>query len=198
MGIKTAAIPRHEIPLQKDGRSELQELAAALSKQAEQRHRDLGTYPVEPVATQQIHFDLTAAPEPAPQPRAPEPRSTLVKRAVPLVAAAILTAAVSATAWSATHPSAAKTPATATQTQAAPSLPQSAPVTPADFGRAAHQRLTQGGRPATVFACEGAYAADAAISNGVLPPATTSPDTWRAYLATCLSDMSDTNVGRSG
>lgn len=198
MGTKTAAIPRHEIPLQKDGLTELQELAAALSKQAEQRRRDLGTYPVEPVATPQTHYDLTAAPEPPPQPRAPEPRSKVVTRAVPLVVAAAITAAVSGTAWSTTHQDAGPKNTTPAATQPAPTTQTQAPTTPADFGRAAHQRLTQGGRPATVFACQGAYAADQAVSNGALPPATASPDAVRAYLATCLSDMSETHIGRSG
>lgn len=195
MGIKTAANPRHEIPLQKDVRSELQELAAALSQQVEQRQRDRGTYPVEPTATAPTHYDLTAEPEPPPQPRAPEPLSKSVRRAVPLVVAAVLTAAVSITAWSTTHQTAASTNEAAPAAAPAPAPP---PTTPAEFGRAAHLRLTQGGHPATVFACQGAYAADAAISNGVLPPATASPDTWRAYLSTCLSDMSDTHIGRSG
>lgn len=199
MGIKTAANPRHEIPLQKDGRSELQELAAVLSQHVEQRHRDRGTYPVEPAINDPIHYDLTdAAPEPPPKPREPEPLSKTIKRAVPLVLAAALTAAVCTTAWKTTHATA-RPPQQATQKNDAAQQPATqTPTTPAEWGQRAHQRLTQGGRPATVFGCQGAYAADAAISNGVLPPAATSPDTVRAYLATCLSDMSDTRIGRSG
>jgi len=196
MGIKTAAIPRHEIPLQKDGRSELQELAAALSQHVEQRHRDRGTYPVEPTLEERTHFDLAAEPEPPPQPRAPEPMSKTLRRVVPLVAAAALTAAVSITAWTATHstaPRAAEKP-NATTTQQAPAAPAT-PTTPAEWGAAAHQRLSRAGRPVDIFACQGAYAADATVANGALPPASASPETWRAYLATCLPDMSDTHTG---
>lgn len=200
MGIKTAVVPRHEIPLQKDGRSELQELAAALSQQVDQRHRDRGTYPAEPAAVSEpTHYDLSAEPEPPPQPRAPEPLSKSLRRVVPLVFAAVLTATVSAAAWTTTHssPRAQQPQPTAPTTRQAPTAPTT-PTTPAEWGAAAHQRLSQGGRPVDVFACQGAYAADAAVANGVLPPAAASPETWQAYLAACLPDMSDTHTGRSG
>ena len=197
MGTKTAAVPRHEIPLQKDGRSELQELAAALSQHVEQRHRERGTYPVEPVAiSEPTHYDLSAEPEPPPQPRAPEPLSKSLRRVVPLVFAAVLTATVSVAAWTTTHSGPRAQPAQPTKTTTQQALAASAsPTTPAEWGAAAHQRLSRAGHPVDIFACQGAYAADAAVANGVLPPAAASPETWQAYLSTCLPDMSDTHIG---
>lgn len=195
MGTKTAAEPRLEIPLQNDGRAELQALAAVVSSHIEARHRDRGTYPVEP-ATEPESFDLTATPEPLPI-RAPDPIATTVtrgiRRAVPLLVGVVLTAIVTAAAWTTTH---AAPPARhdAVQPQAA----QETPTTPAQWGAAAHKRLTRADRPVDVFACQAAYAADATIAPATLPPATTTPNPWQAYLAACLSDMSGSLVGRSG
>ena len=203
MGTKTAAPPRPEIPLQNDGRAELQALAAALSAQVESRHRDRGAHVVE-IVPEPERYDLGKEPEPAPQPREPEPLATTVtngvRRAVPLVFAAVLTAVVSATAWTATHTSAGSGPARQASTptnQTTTPLGQT-PTTATEWGQAAHQRLTRAGRPVDVFGCQGAYAADAAVAGTALPPAGTSPDTWHAYLAGCLSDMSDPGVRHSG
>ena len=198
MGTNTVAPPRHEIPLQKDGRTELQELAAALSQRVEQRHRDRGAYPAEPTAAPD-HYDLTAAPEPLPV-REPEPLAKTLskgaKRAVPLVFAAALTTAITATAWSTTH----ATPAHPHHPTTQATQPQTTqiPTTPTQWGSAAHQRLSRAGRPVDVFACQGAYAADATLAPQTLPPATTSPATWHDYLAACMSGMSGTPIGHSG
>jgi len=198
MGTKTAAEVRPEIPLQKDGLAELQELAAALSEQVEQRHRQRGSHAVEAVPEPE-RFDLTAEPEPLPV-REPKPLPAVVTRragrAVPLVLAGVLTAVVSAAGWSATR-SPQSAPASRT-TASQPPAATSTPTTPTEWGAAAHQRLTGAGHPVDVFACQSAYAADAAVAGGALPPAATAPDIWRAYLAACLSDMSGASISRSG
>src|SRR5437763_4135094 len=96
MGTKTAVEARPAIPLQKDGRAELQELAAVLSHHVERRHRDRGGHVVEPVAEPE-RYDLAAAPEPLPV-RPPQPVSKTVnravRRAVPLIFAGVLTTIV--------------------------------------------------------------------------------------------------------
>jgi hypothetical protein len=198
MGIKTAAEPRPAIPLQQDGRTELQELAAALSQQVEQRHRSRGAHTLEIVTGPEVH-DLTAEPEPLPV-REPEPLAVVVnrgvRRAVPLVLAVVVTSVVGVAGWTASHPTAAARPQAARTTSPAPVV--TAPATPAEWGAAAHHRLSVGGRPVDVFACQGAYAADTAVAAGVLLPVATHADIWRAYLATCLSDMSGASAGQSG
>jgi hypothetical protein len=194
MGTKTAAIPRHEIPLQKDGRTELQELAAALSQHVERRHETRGAHTVE-IVREPERFDLTVEPEPLPV-REPEPLAAVVnrgvRRAVPLVFAALITGAVGVAGWTASHASAATHPSTTTSSHATTAPATTTPTTPADLGAAARQRLTTLGHPVDVFACQGAYAADG------LPDAATHPDLLRAYLTACLSDMSGASVGRSG
>jgi hypothetical protein len=202
MATKTAAPARHEIPLQKNGRTELQELAAVLSSHVDQRHRVRGSHPIE-TTPEPERFDLTATPDPLPI-RGPDPFAKTVtrgaRRAVPLVLAGIFTAVVTTAAWTATHAGPAAKTAAAQEPAATQPAAQSeaTPTTPAQWGAAAHKRLSVGGRPVDVFACQGAYAADATVAGQILPPAATNPDPWRAYLAACLSDMSDVHVGRSG
>jgi hypothetical protein len=200
MGIKTVADVRSEIPLQKDGRTELQELAAALSQHVEQRHRTRGEHTLELVPEPE-RYDLAATPEPLPT-RAPEARANTVsrgvRRAVPLAFAAALTAIIGTAGWSSAHHDNAPRSAAVHQPAPQTALTLTAPITPAEWGAAAHQRLSKAGRPVDVFACQGAYAADAAIATAdVLPPATTHPEIWQQYLATCLSDMSGASVGHS-
>lgn len=195
MGTKTAAEPRLEIPLQNDGRADLQALAAVLSSHVEQRHRDRGTYPAEP-ATEPECFDLTETPELLPV-RVPDPFAKTVtrgiRRAVPLLVGVALTAIVTTAAWTTTHAAPA-----AQHSAVQPQASEETPTTPAQWGAAAHKRLTRADRPVDVFACQAAYAADATIATATLPPASTNPDPWQAYLAACLSDMSGSLVGRSG
>lgn len=213
MAPKTAALPRHEIPLQKDGRTELQELAAALSLQVEHRHRTRGAHELEPVATEPTRYNLThfidaaAAPASPASPRPTQSATKRVRRAVPIVVAIALTAGISVAGWTSAHPGTAHPGAAkpgaahtapAPQPAAAPAQVNPTPTTPAEWGAAAHQRLSQAGHPVDVFGCQGAYAADATSANGALPPATTQPAIWQAYLSACLSGMSDTRIGRSG
>jgi len=204
MGANTVIETRPALPRQKDGRTELQELAAVLAQQVDQRHRDRGAYPAEP-DVEPGHYDLSVEPEPLPV-REPESLSTTlskgVRRAVPLVFAAALTAVICAAAWTTTHatpahqltPARAAGPAQGTQASQATQTP----TTPTQWGAAAHQRLSRAGHPVDVFGCQGAYAADGALAPQVLPPASTSPDSWSAYLAACLSDMSGASSGHSG
>ncbi|MDQ1686468.1 MAG: hypothetical protein QOC82_3205 [Frankiaceae bacterium] len=57
MGTKTADV-RPRIPLENDGRAELQELAAVLSQHVERRQRLRGSHPVA-IVVEPTRYDLT-------------------------------------------------------------------------------------------------------------------------------------------
>jgi hypothetical protein len=168
MDLKT----RHRLPVQRDGRAELAELAATLSEEADRLQRRLRPEPA------------TAGDDVAPAVVVRRRSTARVLGFGSLALASLLVAALTvAVARSSSTPS------------SPPPVHHPAPVVvvagdPASWGAAAGQRLGQGGRPVDIFGCQGAYAADAPRSGGTLPVPGPGTPAYQRYLTACLSDMS--------
>jgi hypothetical protein len=177
---------RLHLPVQRDGRAELHALASEISVVVVSRQRRRGgrhAHGVPKRTTDSLEARLDELAAAAAAAAAGERRRQRVTP-IALTVAAVSVGTLVLSVHHASTPRPAPAPHPVVQPVTAPA------GTAAAWGQAAHVRLAQGGRPVTVFGCEGAYIDDAQRSVGALPTPGPGTVTFQQYLAACVSDMS--------